>query len=143
MAQGEIAFKIFVGRISCSQLPRTNSKLPSFALLSIVVWTYLLNMSNIYLKIENTSKKNGNEINFKANQNQNANIRKHNDINTAIFATRITAIKLLNCFHFTAQGSELIVAHFIVRISSLLRKGTQLEWPFYKPLILYLPTELH
>ena len=127
MAQAEIAFKIFVERMSRSQLPRTNSKLPSFALLLIVVMTYLLSISNTYLKIKNTSEKNGNEINFKANQNQNVNIRKHNDINTAVFTTRITAIKLLNCFHFTAQGSELIVAHFIVRISSLLRKGTQLE----------------
>ena len=127
MAQAEIAFKIFVERMSRSQLPRTNSKLPSFVLLLIVVMTYLLSISNTYLKIKNTSEKNGNEINFKANQNQNANIRKHNDINTAVFTTRITAIKLLNCFHFTAQGSELIVAHFIVRISSLLGKGTQLE----------------
>ena len=143
MAQAEIASKIFVGRLPRFQFPRTNSKLPSFTLLSIVVMTYLLSMSNTYLKIKNTSEKNGNEINFKANQNQNANIREHNDITTAVFTTRKTTIKLLSCFHFTAQGSELIVAHFIVRISSLLRKGTQLEWPFCKPLILYLPTESH
>ena len=68
MALAEIAFEIFVGRLSCSRLPRTNSKLPSFALLLIVVLTYLLSISNTYLKIKNTSKKkNGNQIIFKAN----------------------------------------------------------------------------
>ena len=57
MAQAEIAFEMFVGQMSRSRLPRTNSKLPSFALLLIVVLTYLLSVSNTYLKIKNTSEK--------------------------------------------------------------------------------------
>ena len=57
MAQADIAFEIFVGRMSRSRLSITNSKLPSFVLLFIVALVYLLNLSNTYLKINNTSEK--------------------------------------------------------------------------------------